>query len=368
MSMSLNRAPAAAKRLAAVISLLALLPLTGAAQEQQPAASDYFTVKQVAPGLWALIARPQKQAVSNAAVIEMGGEALVVDSHLIPSAAREAARLVAALTGNKPVRYLVNTHWHPDHVHGNAAYRAAFPGALDVISHANTRRDLLGLGTPLLKDQKILLPRQIAQMKSQLSSGRGQDLSPLTDDQKRRLEAQIAQSEVLLGEIEKLEILLPTLTLDRSMTLYAGEREVRILYFGRGHTEGDVVVFLPREKVLVTGDLLTNGIPFMRDAFPLEWGATLAGVETLDYALNIPGHGDVQQGKERLRMLRSFLDDLAAAVRRAVAEGRTVEEAKKSIKAELAPRHEKNFPPASWNGGAEASIERAYRQVTPGSR
>jgi signal transduction histidine kinase len=69
----------------------------------------------------------------------------------------------------------------------------------------------------------------------------------------------------------------------------------------------------------------------------------------------------VQQGKERLRMLRAFLDDLIPAVRRAIAEGKPVDEAKKSVKAELAPRHEKNFP--SWNGGAEASIERAYNHL-----
>jgi glyoxylase-like metal-dependent hydrolase (beta-lactamase superfamily II) len=149
--------------------------------------------------------------------------------------------------------------------------------------------------------------------------------------------------------------------MDRSMSLHAGEREVRILYFGRGHTEGDVVVFLPKEKVLVTGDLLTNSIPLMRDAYPLEWSATLAGVEKLDYTRNIPGHGDVQQGKERLEMLRAFLDDLVPAVRRAIVEGKTLDEAKKTVKAELAPRHEKNFP--SWNGGAEASIDRVYKHL-----
>jgi glyoxylase-like metal-dependent hydrolase (beta-lactamase superfamily II) len=363
--MSLNSAPSGAKRWLVIIGLLVLSPVSGATRQQTAqVASDYFTVKQVAPGVWALIARPQRQAVSNAAIIEMGDKVLVVDSHLVPSAAREAARLIAALTGNKPIRYLVNTHWHPDHVHGNSIYWSAFPGALDIIAHTNTRRDIVGLEMPLLKDQKILLPKQIAQMKAQLSSGRSQDLNPLTEDQKRRLANQIAQSEALLGEVEKLEIALPSLTLDRSMTLHAGGREVQVLYFGRGHTEGDVVVFLPRERVLVTGDLLTNGIPFMRDAFPLEWSATLAGVEALDYAQNIPGHGDVQQGKERLQMLRAFLDDLVGAVRRAVAEGRPLAEAKKSVKAELAPRHEKSFPPASWNGGAEASIERVYNQIT----
>jgi cyclase len=349
-----------------VLPLLACLAALGGAgfarQAGDQTSSNLFTVKQFVRGVWYFIVTPGAPglAVSNAAVVELGDKVLVVDSHLTPSAAREAARLIAAITGNKPVRFLVNTHWHPDHVQGNSTYSSAFPGVIDIVSHVNTRRDIQALEIPFLKDQKLVLPKQIADRKAQLASGLIEG-KPVTPEQKRRLEAQIAQSEALLRDIENLEITLPTLTLDRSMSLHAGGREVRILYFGRGHTEGDVVIFLPREKVLITGDLLTNSIPFMRDAYPLEWAATLAGVETLDYTQNITGHGDVQQGKERLQMLRAFLEDLVPAVRKAIAEGKSVAEAKVSVKAELAPRHEKNFP--SWNGGAEASIERTYTHI-----
>lgn len=352
-------------RLALIAVILAVCSNGYGQQPTEQPASDYFTVKQVVPGVWAFLAKPGRPAVSNAAVIELGDKVMVVDSHLSPSAAREASRLIASLTGNKAVRYLVNTHWHPDHVQGNSTYSAAFPGVIDIVSHVNTRRDIIGLEMPFLKDQKITLPKQIAQMKSQLATSMIEG-KPFTAEQKKRLEAQIAQTESLLREIENLEVTLPNLTLDRSMSLHAGEREVRILYFGRGHTEGDVVVFLPREKVLVTGDLLTNSIPFMRDAFPLEWSATLTGVEALDYTQTIPGHGDVQQGKERIKMLRTFLDEVTAAVRRAITEGKTLEDAKKSVKAELAPRHEKNFP--SWNGGAEATIERTYNHIKENRR
>jgi glyoxylase-like metal-dependent hydrolase (beta-lactamase superfamily II) len=348
----------------ATIAALFFATASGA-MAQQPAeqvTSNLFNIKQVVPGVWALLVKQGTAlAVSNAAVIELGDKVIVVDSHLTPSAAREASRIIAALTGNKPVRYLINTHWHPDHVQGNSTYSSAFPGAIDIISHTNTRRDIIALEVPFIQQQrKTTLPNQIAQMKGQLSAG-VVDGKPMTDAQKTQLQNRIRNTETLLSELQNLEITLPTLTLDRSMSLYTGEREVRVLYFGRGHTEGDVVVFLPKEKVLVTGDLLTNSIPLMRDAYPIEWSATLAGVETLDYTQNIPGHGDVQQGKERLLMLRAFLDDLIPAVRRAIAEGKTVDEAKRTVKAELAPRHEKNFP--SWNGAAEASIERAYTHL-----
>ncbi len=346
-----------------LIALFCALPVKSLAGQDSLPTSESFTVRAVVPGVWALIVKPRTPglAVSNAAVIELSDKVLVVDSHLSPSAAREAARLIVQLTGNKPVRYLVNTHWHPDHVQGNSTYSSAFPNVLDIVSHVNTRRDILALEIPFLKDQKVQLPKQIAGLETQLASGTLNG-APLTEAQKRQAQTQLTQAKAVLAEIANLEITLPTLTLDRSMVLHAGEREVQILYFGRGHTEGDVVVFLPKEKVLVTGDLLTNSIPFMRDAYPQDWSATLAGVEKLDYTQTIPGHGEVQQGKERLQMLRAFLDDLLPAVHKAISEGKSLEDAKKTVKAELAPKHEKNFP--SWNGGAEAAIDRAYRQLT----
>ncbi len=168
--------------------------------------------------------------------------------------------------------------------------------------------------------------------------------------------------EALRADIKNLEITLPNLTFDRSLFLHAGEREVQILYFGRGHTAGDVVVFLPKERVVVTGDLLTGGIPFMRDAYPADWSATLAGVEKLDFNRVIPGHGGVQQGKERLMLLRAFLDDLVAAVKAQLAIGKSLNEIKGVVKPALTEKHSKQF--ANFNSSVDAAIERTYKQPT----
>ncbi len=117
-----------AGRLALIAVILFICPNGYGQQASDKTASDYFTVKQVVPGVWAFLAKPGKPAVSNAAVIELGDKVMVVDSHLSPSAARDAARLIASITGNKAVRYLVNTHWHPDHVQGNSTYSCGFSG------------------------------------------------------------------------------------------------------------------------------------------------------------------------------------------------------------------------------------------------
>ncbi|MGH2568019.1 MAG: MBL fold metallo-hydrolase, partial [Bacteroidota bacterium] len=122
-------------------------------------------------------------------------------------------------------------------------------------------------------------------------------------------------------------------------------REVRVLYFGEGHTRGDVFVYLPKEKVLASGDMLVGGLPFMRDAgLPLVWASTLEAVGKLDVEQVIPGHGTVQQGKDRLNLFVRYLKDLYAAVKVQVDKKATVEEAVKAVGDQLAPKYEKEFP------------------------
>src|SRR5438309_7442980 len=106
-------------------------------------------------------------------------------------------------------------------------------------------------------------------------------------------------------------------TFERSLVLHKPGRDIHIYYFGKGHTRGDVVVYLPKEKVVVTGDLLTNGIPFARDSYPVEWVSTLESLRNLDWAQAIPGHGSVQQGKDQLDKLIAFMKDVVAEVQSA---------------------------------------------------
>jgi glyoxylase-like metal-dependent hydrolase (beta-lactamase superfamily II) len=128
-----------------------------------------------------------------------------------------------------------------------------------------------------------------------------------------------------------MQITLPTLTFDHSMILHRGGREIQLLYFGRGHTAGDVVVYLPKEKILISGDLITNGIPFFRDAYPAEWTSTLKGVSHLDFETVVAGHGPVQSGKSQMLRLIAYMDDMVGSVRKMANEGKTFDQVKASL-------------------------------------
>jgi glyoxylase-like metal-dependent hydrolase (beta-lactamase superfamily II) len=132
-----------------------------------------------------------------------------------------------------------------------------------------------------------------------------------------------------------------------------------VCLLSNGVTKSCVVDFLPKEKVLVTGDLLTNGIPFMRDAYPSEWVGVLEAMRRLDWDKAIPGHGGVQQGKARLDNLLAYMKDMVAGVKGAIAKGATLEDAKKSINL---GKHAANFP--NFAQGNAAAIDRTWAELT----
>jgi cyclase len=333
---------------------LALVAFGGIARAQS------FDIIKVADGVYAAIGKAG--VYSNGAFIVNKDDVLVVDTHLRPSWARDLIAEIKKVT-NKPVRYVVDTHWHPDHVQGNQSYVSAFGPNVEYLAQHNTRDDMIHKGIPSVQESLTKdVPEAIKQLEQAIATGNGPDGKPLTEQQKADLPKTLAGQKAYLEELKQIQIVLPTITFDRSLILHKPDRDIHIYFLGKGHTRGDVVVYLPKEKVVMTGDLLTNGIPFMRDSYPMEWVSTLEGLRNLDWAAAIPGHGDVQQGKAQLEKLIAYMRDVTAGVKDAVAKGMTLEDAKKSL---ALPQHAgsfgQNYPFARANA---AMIDRTWAEVT----
>jgi glyoxylase-like metal-dependent hydrolase (beta-lactamase superfamily II) len=235
-------------------------------------------------------------------------DVLVVDSHVSPAAAWVLLDELKAITP-KPVRYVVTTHFHYDHAHGNQIYG---PG-VEIIGHEFTRQMLLagesrkGLAYDGYVD---FVHRQIAALRDSTweAGARGRLL--------RYQQQEVADRAVIPTA--------PTLTVSDRLTLFRGGREIQILYFGRGHTGGDVVVYLPKEKVLATGDLLQARLPFMGDGYMDEWVATLERLKALDVNAVIPGHGAWFSDRTVIDHLQGFLRDFQVQAAMAHGDGLTI--------------------------------------------
>jgi cyclase len=322
------------------------------------AAEDLFDIKPVVDGVYAAIAKPQYKVNCNAAIVLLDDGVLVVDTHSKPSAARALIVQLKSLT-DKPVKYVVNTHFHWDHYQGNQAYPSSWPAGVEIISSEATRESIERRGIPRVKHEILTMPKEIEALNADLVK---------TTDPKRKVEIQehLRQAEEYYGELKSMQVTLPTVTFDRSLILHRGSgpvRTVEILWLGKAHTDGDVFVYLPEQKVLVSGDALHGWTPYMGDSYPYDWVKTLDAAEKLDFDYALGGHGDVMRGKGTFELWKQYFTDLMDETAEVFAQGATLEEARKRVAAALVPKFTGKFP-ETFPKDVVANIEKAYRVVS----
>jgi glyoxylase-like metal-dependent hydrolase (beta-lactamase superfamily II) len=158
---------------------------------------------------------------------------------------------------------------------------------------------------------------------------------------KTKLQTQLQVTENNYASQKELKPTPPNVTLTTQMTLYRGTREIQIRFLGRGHTAGDVVVFLPKERAVITGDFLTSGLSNMSDSYPEEWAASLDALKKLDFDTVLPGHGDAFTDKAKIDYFQAYLRDVWTEVSRLKKQGVSAEQAAK--KADLT-KHKDRLP------------------------
>ena len=317
-----------------------------------------FEVRKIADGVHVAVAAPAYKVNCNTAIIESDDGVMVVDTHSKPSAARVIVQELRALTV-RPVRYVVNTHFHWDHWHGNEVYPAAYPHA-EIVTNQITREAMVKKGLKRIQDHVRQMPAEIARLRAQLSAA-------TAPDQRAALTADLRLAEAYQAEVGALKPALPTMAFERTMTLYRRDREIQLLYLGRAHTEGDVFVYLPKEKIVITGDAVIGWTPFMGDGYPEDWVSTLDRLAELDFTHLVMGHGE-PAGRDWLKTFRGYVHDMVEAVREEAARGATLDEVKARVTERLAPTYEKPFSVYGsyrpWRAGLAANIERTFAMVS----
>ena len=270
--------------------------------------SDTHVFDEVTPGVYFASGSGRVHTASNAMVIVNDEDVVIVDSHITPDAARALINSVKAVT-DQPIRYLINSHFHFDHAHGNQV----FPDGVEIIGHEYTREKLLGdvLNEPTYKVMGSPAAQQkIADsVESQLASASAND--------RAAIELKLTTLTRHIKALDEIEPTPPTITVTQKMSLFRGSREIQILHLGRGHTGGDLVVYLPAEKVLFTGDLFYDGAPYLGDSFPEEFITTLEALKKIEFEVIVAGHGplvvrDPKKIAVRQDYIRRYIDDVAA--------------------------------------------------------
>jgi glyoxylase-like metal-dependent hydrolase (beta-lactamase superfamily II) len=258
-----------------------------------------ITFSQISEHAWAYTA----EGDPNTGIVIGDDSVLVADTQATPAMAGDVVRRIREVT-DKPIKYVVLTHYHAVRVLGAAGY-----GAEHILASQDTRDLIVERG----EEDKA---------------------------------SEIGRFPRLFQNVETVPpgLTWPTMTFTGKMTLWLGKLEVQLIQLGRGHTKGDTVVWLPGEKTLLSGDLVEFGAtPYAGDAYFKEWPQTLDNIAALKPAALVPGRGAAlttpAEVAEGLTGTRNFISDVYASVQEGVKAGRDLNTVYKDTYAKLKPKY-----------------------------
>ena len=228
-----------------------------------------------------------------------------------------------------PIKYLIFSHFHLDHILGAEAFLRENP-ALIIIAHQNTAEHIALHGT----DEQASWVSTIRQ-----KSIEAEQLAVSAKTEQNRKYFIQASNELgaYYSDVQSSAIVPPNLTFRDSLNLFDGGLQVQLAFLGAGHTSGDILVFIPGDKVLVTGDLVHDYEPLFWDADPDSWVRVLEKLKQIDFEYFVGGHGDMHEGKEIVWAWQGYIRELITKTKAAIQEGLTLETFQKEITTETFP-------------------------------
>lgn len=291
--------------------------------------SKNFEIKKLSTNVYAAIALPGGSAVCNAGVIDLGDAVLVVDPFLTPAAAIELKQFIATVI-KKPVKYVVDSHSHNDHIRGNQVFSSA-----TIIATPLTRQIIEKAEPEDIADEKIYVPGRVKYY----------DSIPLSKDKWQAEEDAIWKGyfNAIAKAYAVLKTTLPNLVFNDSLTIY-GNTEVKLITYGDGHTPSDLFVYLPKEKIVFTGDLLfVKDHAWIGESKIENWISYLKKMQLLNVDTYIPGHGDEGNKNSVTEMINYFNSLIISADKLKLEKNLTTKQINDQMPAEYKDWHFRNF-------------------------
>jgi cyclase len=279
-----------------------------------PASSSFGKTVKVLDNIYTVV---QGEGVdSNSTFIITQEGVIVIDTRTTPAEAKKALAELRKIT-DKPVLYTINTHYHGDHTFGNQV----FSESKTIIAHENVRKMLKGQGG----DDHLEMFKTFG-----------------------------------VPGLDEVQITLPNVVYKKKMEIFLGGYHLELLHLGKGHTDGDTVVYLEALKLVIAGDLVfAKSIPYVGDGYIDSWIDSLQTLHGYDIEIVVPGHGEVG-GKTTLIAMKQYLMKLRIKVKQQIGAGKSLEETKKTVSEALRAEY------GSWNNQEriESTVERAYMEYS----
>jgi glyoxylase-like metal-dependent hydrolase (beta-lactamase superfamily II) len=315
-----------------LVWLLAASLATGSAAAAAAESGVAVERVRIAGGIYQFMTAPDGYVPNgNSVAIVNDDDVLVFDTFSRPSTARTVLAEIRKIT-DKPVRYVVNSHWHPDHWSGNEVYAQEYP-RLEIIASEETLSLMRNTANAWPAMRSAKLRKDETDLEEELRSGKEADGTILTEDRRRRDEDDVRLERDFTAEALTVKRTYPTLTYGDTMTIRHGGREFRFMSMV-GDARGSTVLYLPGEKILVTGDVISYPVPYFTPPLS-EHARSLRTLGQIEADVIVPGHGPAWRDKGFLNLEAELLESIVRQVGEAARKGLvTLEEIQKAVDVE----------------------------------
>lgn len=265
----------------------------------------------------------------NVTIIINEHDVVVVDSGRTPAAAEDVIALLREKT-SRPVSTIINTHWHDDHHLGNSVWKRHWPDA-EIIAHVNAQKAIAGEPMAGLDKREEGLLESRKALAERVARGADADGRKLSSVELERSRSILATIPLLVEQSRITELVVPDRVYSDELQLDRPDRRIQIRYLGRGNTDGDSIVYLPDDGVVVTGDLVVMPLPYGFYSYPADWIQTLEGLKALEWTTLVPGHGEPQSDSRYVDALITLLQSVREQVIAGHAAGRTLDDVRDSL-------------------------------------
>jgi len=279
--------------------------------------SRHFNIEKLDEGVYAVIHKTGGYAICNSGIVDLGDETLVFDCFISPEAAKDLKKAAEELTGNE-VKYVVNSHFHNDHIRGNQVFVGA-----QIISTKRTAELIEEIEPEELEWEAKVIDDRIETTT--------QKLAEETDSFKlEELKMWMGYYQAIKESQGNYKITLPNTFMEDTLVIKGTERETVLFTKGKGHTESDIVLWLPEENILFATDLLfVNCHPWLGDGFPEDWIRYLQDLQKLNAHAIVPGHGPLGSNEDMDNMI-NYINTINNIVETAIESNLTEEELKET--------------------------------------
>jgi len=269
-----------------------------------------LTFSELSPGVWVGIREDSTRlpVTGNTVFVTSEKGVVVFDGGSVPLASERVIAKVRDVT-DQAVTHVAISHWHGDHNLGISRFAEEFPD-VQFIGHPFTRAAMLGSNMDYAREPDRI-EAQLPGIRTLVENGVDRDGNPVSDTTRQWFEQFLEDAEIVDQEYRKARITPPDLTFTEKLVIHSGHRTIEFIYLGDANTAGDIVMWLPEERIVATGDMVVAPTPYGFNMPPGKWAQTLSKLNGLGYQVLVPGHGHVQYDTNYVDLLIETAESIA---------------------------------------------------------